>query len=202
MRKSINMVENERIDSICAQYKITNYTINLDGTIDIDGSVDLNNRNLTKLPLRFGVVSGNFLCCLNQLTTLVGSPRTVGGDFYSYSNKLLQNLIGSPVSVGGKFRCSFSGLTSLEGSPANVGKLYDCISNPNLNNTYSGGVDIEVGGGFKSINTKLPLQIVNNIKHIKTILKYQRYFSIWNDDLSLNINNFNDLITDIEEGLE
>jgi hypothetical protein len=34
------------------------------------------------------------------------------------------------------------------------------------------------------------------------ILKYQRHFFIWNDDLTLNVDNFNDLLAEINEGLE
>ena len=57
----------EDIDSICKKYGIENYTINEDGTVDVDGDVSIVgkivrdrfiNIDLTKLPLRFGKVSG------------------------------------------------------------------------------------------------------------------------------------------------
>jgi hypothetical protein len=50
----------EDIDSICKKFGITNYTINPDGTVDVDGDVDLYNKGLTKLPLKFGKVTGYF----------------------------------------------------------------------------------------------------------------------------------------------
>jgi hypothetical protein len=67
----------EDIDSICKKYGIQNYTINGDGTVDVDGNVDLYNRGLTKLPLKFGRVTGNFYCHSNKLTTLEGCPNTI-----------------------------------------------------------------------------------------------------------------------------
>ena len=68
------------IDSICNKYRIRNYTINPDDTIDVDDNVVLSQNRLTKLPLKFGKVTGDFLCSNNQLTTLEGAPREVRGD--------------------------------------------------------------------------------------------------------------------------
>jgi hypothetical protein len=76
------------IDSICSRYKITNYTINSDGTIDVHGDVDLSGKNLTRFPLKFRTVSGSFWCNVNQITTLEGCPRQVGGGFWCSRNKL------------------------------------------------------------------------------------------------------------------
>ena len=56
----------EDIDSICKKYDITNYTINSDGTIDVDGIVNLYDKRLTKLPLKFGKVTGYFDCSSNH----------------------------------------------------------------------------------------------------------------------------------------
>ena len=53
---------NEYINSICSKYGIENYTINDDGTIDVNGYVNLYNKNLTKLPLKFRNVTGDFYC--------------------------------------------------------------------------------------------------------------------------------------------
>ena len=91
------------IGSICDEYGITNYTINSDGSIDVDGDVNLTNKKLTKLPVKFNKVSGNFYCSSNKLT-LEGGPKEVGGDFYC-SNTQLTTLEGSPKEVGGDFNC-------------------------------------------------------------------------------------------------
>jgi hypothetical protein len=121
---------NESIHSICKEYNITNYTINDDGSIDVDGSVSLYDFRLTKLPLKFRNVSGNFYCHNNQLTSLECAPTSVGGDFYCYNN-LLTNLEGAPTSVGGNFYCYNNQLTSLEGAPRSIGgSFFLCSYNP------------------------------------------------------------------------
>ena len=84
------------ISKICKKYGITNWSINKDGLIDVDDDVDLRNRELTKLPLKFGRVTGYFYCFNNRLTSLEGGPS----------------------SVGGYFDCSHNQLTSLEGGPS------------------------------------------------------------------------------------
>jgi len=80
------------IDSLCKKYRISNYTINEDGTVDVDGNVILYASyyvdKLTKLPLKFGKVSGDFLCTHQELKTLEGCPKWVGGDFTCSFNKL------------------------------------------------------------------------------------------------------------------
>ena len=86
--ESITQQERSRIQSVCQKYGIRNYTINDDGSIDVNGNVDLRNKQLTKLPLKFGFVSGNFNCSHNQLTTLEGCPRQVGGYFDCSCNKV------------------------------------------------------------------------------------------------------------------
>jgi hypothetical protein len=140
----------EDIDSICKKYGITNYTINPDNTVDVNGDVYLSGEGLTKLPLKFGKVTGNFDCFNNKLTTLEGGPREVtgyfccnynqlttlengpqevGGDFYCYNNKLI-TLEGSPREVTGNFNCNYNKLITLEGSPREVGGDFYCSYNP------------------------------------------------------------------------
>jgi hypothetical protein len=88
LRKYVLFESNTEIDSICQKYGIQDYTINGDGTVDVDGDVDLSERNLSKLPLKFGRVTGNFNCQNNKLTTLEGCPREVSGDFYCNNNQI------------------------------------------------------------------------------------------------------------------
>jgi hypothetical protein len=116
------------IESICRKYIITNYTINSDGSIDVDADVNLYRKRLTKLPLKFRNVSGNFDCSYNQLTKLVGSPESVGDNFYCNSNQLI-TLEGAPETVGESFDCSNNQLITLKGSPKSVGESFDCFSN-------------------------------------------------------------------------
>jgi hypothetical protein len=100
----------EDIDSICKKYGIQNYTINGDGTVDVDGNVDIFKRNLSKLPLKFGRVTGNFYCHSNKLTTLEGCPKEVGGSFHCSDNKLT-TLEGCPKEVGYNFYCHNNQIT-------------------------------------------------------------------------------------------
>ena len=119
--------EFEDIDSLCQKYGITNYEI-VDGLVNVDGDVDLSNKSLTKIPIKFGSVSGDFYCHLNQLVSLEGSPNSVSGDFYCHNNKLV-SLEGAPQTVGGDFICSYNILASLEGAPQTVGGDFDCSPN-------------------------------------------------------------------------
>lgn len=217
----------EQIIKKCFKYQIENYSINPDGSIDVDGHVDISSRDLTLLPLRFGRIMGNFNvqnnrlttlygapmavggkfnCYHNRLTNLIGSPEWVGGDFYVYNNKLI-SLHGAPNEVGGNYYISANNLTNLSGSTFKIGGDFSC--DDTLVSTFSGDNDIEFEGNFFLNETlydklkyrKLPIEIINNRQYMKLILKYQRYFQIWNEDLTFNVENFNDLIAEIEEGL-
>ena len=118
----------EDIDSICKKYGIKNYTINSDGSVDVDGDVDFYRKGFTKLPLKFGRVSGSFDCTSNQLTTLEGAPREVG-EGVSFSGNQLTTLEGAPERVSGGFNCSRNKLTTLEGCPEEIGGGFFCYEN-------------------------------------------------------------------------
>jgi len=106
----------EDIDSICKYHNIKNYTINKDGSVDVDDNVYLYAKGLTKLPLKFGKVSGYFNCGSNELITLEGCPKSVGGNFNCHNN-YLTTLEGCPQSVGGFFNFSNNKLNDLYGFP-------------------------------------------------------------------------------------
>jgi len=283
MKNLITKEEKDRIDEICNDHRIENYTINSDGSIDVDGDVNLHEQKLKELPIKFNTVSGNFICNDNQLTSLVGCPTTVGGfdcvknqltslvgcpttvsGYFDCGHNYLTSLVGGPVEVGGHFNCDDNRLTSLVDGPTTIGKGYSCFFNmlttlhgspttvkgnfycshnqltslvggpewvggdllcghnkltslegaPTatcgyfdckknlLTSTYSGDIDIELRADVCFTNSTLPQLFNENIEHIVLILKYQRHFMIWNEDLSLNEENFNDLIAEINEGLE
>jgi hypothetical protein len=124
IREEIQSVHNEQIADICKKFGIENWSIR-DGLVDVDGDVNLSHRRLTKLPLKFGRVSGKFDCRNNKLTTLEGAPKEVGGGFSCGYNKLT-TLEGAPKEVGGYFWCFYNNLTSLEGGPEKVGGHFDC----------------------------------------------------------------------------
>jgi len=101
---------------------------NPDGTWSADGDVNLSGVNLTKLPVRFKEVKGNFWCLYNRLTSLEGAPKKVGGDFNCANNNLTA-LKGAPKEVGRNFYCPYNNLTTLEGAPKKVGRYFDCSEN-------------------------------------------------------------------------
>lgn len=216
------------IERTCLQYQIENYSINSDGSIDVDGNVDLSSRNLTILPIKFKRIMGDFHIQNNQLATLYGSPIAIGRNFNCFNN-LLTNFSGGPKWVGGDLYAYNNKLSILKGSPHEVVGNYFISGNDKLSNlvgctlkiggnfsfddtlvsTFSGDEDIEFEGTFflnktyqsQLYDMKLPVEIINNRQHMKLILKYQRYFFIWNDDQTLNKANFKDLISEINEGL-
>jgi len=199
MANLINKEEKDRIDFICMYYGIENYTIKPDGSIDVDGDVYLSGRRLFSLPLKFKTVSGSFNCASNDLTSLKGSPTEVGENF-NCSNNELSSLEGGPTTVGGYFATSYNKLTSLVGSPITVGGDFGCSQNQ-LVSTYAGSADLEIGGCVYISENVLPLQFANYHDQVRLILKYQRHFEIWNDDLSMNVENFQVLLSEITDGL-
>ena len=127
---------------------------NPDGTIDNinDESVDLsafvyNGRFIC----RFNKWKGDFDCSDNNLTSLEGAPREVGGNFDCRWNNLT-SLEGAPIKVGGSFNCSFNNLTSLAGAPRVVKGSFYCNSN---RLTSLKGAPIEVRESFDCRNNKL-----------------------------------------------
>ena len=66
-----------------------------------------------------------------EMTSLVGSPDAVKGDF-DCSNNHLKTLKFSPTKVDGDFDCSDNWLISVEFAPAHIGKWFLCKHNPYL----------------------------------------------------------------------
>jgi len=126
------------------EMKIKNYKINSDGTVDVSGNVDIVDKDLETIPVQFGEVSKNFYCLHNNLTSLEGSPKKVGGIF-SCSGNNLTSLKGAPEYVGKDFYCSNNKLTSLKGAPKHVGGDFYCNNN---NLTTLKGTLKYVGGNF------------------------------------------------------
>ena len=109
-------------------HMMENYTINPDGTVDVDDEVSFRGGNMGSLPVRFGIVNGNFYCNSMGLETLEGCPKYVSGDFVFDNNKLT-DLKGGPEKVDGVFNCEDNELTSLEGSAKYIGKRFYCSYN-------------------------------------------------------------------------
>ena len=139
------------VAEICKKYYIENWSINKDGLVDVDGNVSILSQNITKLPLRFGKVTGDFFCYKNKLTTLEGAPKEVGGNFSCHDNELT-TLEGAPKEVGGDFYCYRNKLITLKGSPIKISGNFSCHINKLF--TLEGG-PTEVGGSFYCFGNKL-----------------------------------------------
>ncbi len=104
------------------------WKINGSGEIDVDGDVWMRGLSLTEIPVKFGVVNGNFDCWKVGLTTLKNCPVKITGVFNCCDNNLT-SLQHSPNSVGISFDCRGNNLKSLIGGPTYVGFHYNCSSN-------------------------------------------------------------------------
>ena len=115
------------IKQFCKDNGINNYSIT-NGIVDVNGDVDLSYKNLTELPIRFGIVKGDFNINQNKLTTLKGCPHTVIGNFDCYLNELT-DLKYCPSVVDGFFDCSDNNIEILDNLPDKLmGKFY-CKNN-------------------------------------------------------------------------
>lgn len=105
------------MDKWLKSHNIENYKINPDGFIDVDGEVRLDQMRMPKLPgpVKFGTVTGDFICSSTGLTQLNGCPQHVGTSEF-----------------GGDFMCDYNEITSLEGGPKTVGGSYSCAGCDNL----------------------------------------------------------------------
>ena len=117
-----------KIEDICKEYRIRNWTLNSDGTIDVDSIVDLSNKGLTQLPLKFGRVSGILYLENNFLKSLEGCPSFVGENFYFYNNRIT-SFKGCPSHVGGDLYCGDNPIYE-------VWKLFKDIDKIELFNEY------------------------------------------------------------------
>ena len=98
-----------------------NYKEYIGKKVKVTGDVYLRRLDLTKIPINFTEVGGNFDCSSNQLSSLEGSPKEVGGYFYCFDNQLT-SLEGAPRKVGRDFNCYGNKLTSFVGAPKRSGE--------------------------------------------------------------------------------
>jgi hypothetical protein len=138
----------KEIDKLIQMHCFINgsYTIDKNGYINVIGSVSIRRLlKISRLPIKFGTVTGNFNCTNNELTSLEGAPKEVGGNFACSRNNLT-SLVRSPVKVGNNFSCMENYLTSLEGAPQKVGGSFICCLNKFVSFK---GMPKEIGGNFE-----------------------------------------------------
>lgn len=65
-------------------------------------------------------VRGNFIITNSGISSLMGCPMRVLGDFVCVNNKNLQSLMGAPIAVGGDFNIFGCNLSDLGGFPREI----------------------------------------------------------------------------------
>ena len=124
-------------EKILEHLGVKNYTINEDGTVDVDGDVNLTYKELTEIPVKFGVVKGNFNVSSNNLLSLKNCPKVVTGEFNCSFNTKLSSLKYGPKSAK-NYYCYDCDLKSLEGAPNEVTGTFNCSGNKNLTSLKDG----------------------------------------------------------------
>lgn len=172
------------IDIIFRSYWIIlkgHYVINNDQSIDVYGNIEFPSISgyLTELPLKFNKVSGDFNCSGLSLNTLKGAP----------------------AEVGGIFNCSYNNLTTLEFSPIKASTfIFDntvaCLWTGNTN--YFDKVSVI----FRNSVSSIPEKIDQCKEILPIIFKYQDFYQVWDDQRSLNMTGLDELVLEINEGLE
>ena len=126
------------------------WTVKLNGRIDVNGPVLISWYEGSNIPVKFGVVKGDFDCSGSNLVSLEGSPNIVYGEFVCSECVYLKSLKGSPNFVGDSFICSnVPGLRNLEGAPREVGGEFNCEKCQNLKSlvgappVFSGNFNLE-----------------------------------------------------------
>jgi hypothetical protein len=133
-----------QITKKCNDLGLKNWRLNpKTGLVDVAGHVNISKMNLTSIPIRFGVVTGDFNCYENNLITLDGSPNQVGGTFYCYRNKL-KSLVGGPTSAW-SYNCASNKLANFEGAPEKLRGFFHGSLNPLVSLI---GSPVWIGGDF------------------------------------------------------
>lgn len=132
------------------------YKMNDNDEIDIIGSIRIDDSRISKFPVKFGKISGDFDCSYNSsLRTLEYGPSYVGGNFNCSNCQRLESLEYAPYYVGKDFICTYcNSLRSLRGLPKQIeGKtiIENCRNLRDMNESrryeyYEGGYSNENNG--------------------------------------------------------
>ena len=118
----------QKISDWLDSHNVINYTIDPNTyVIDVDGDVHLDNFYHTKLPVKFGKVSGDFYVAATGITTLEGCPTFVDGRFACQNNKGLKSAVGGPEIVMGSVDFENCPISKFDGFPREVHGNLDLI---------------------------------------------------------------------------
>ena len=143
-----------QISDFLFDLNIEHFKINDNFVVDIHESISLQGMKLTKLPFKFGGISGYFDCSDNKLTTLKGCPKLIDGFFDCSSNKLI-SLKHGPIEVGSFYNCYHNKLTDLSHLPKVIEESIDFRFNDLTSNTFLSNIKGEIYTSIKDNNVKL-----------------------------------------------
>jgi hypothetical protein len=111
------MVDKDKILRTLKQYFAYHGDVHIDdqGVVSTTGDVQFTGGQ-KKLPVHFGEVGGSFKANMRKLTTLVGSPHTVGHQFICWGSPIT-SFQGGPKKVGAEVYARDCQLTDLIGTP-------------------------------------------------------------------------------------
>ncbi len=116
--------QRKMIERFVTKLGVKQFTVNGDLSVDVDGDVSVTTEAYTRIPCKFGKVSGNFVWAGGKLRSLENAPDEVGGEFDVHANQIT-SLQGFPSTVGGDVSLSGNQLTTWEGLPSTInGDLY------------------------------------------------------------------------------
>ncbi len=192
------------------------------GPVIVGDSFNCSNNYLNSLKYVPRVIPGMFTCSANNLNSFRHLPDFVGC-LYATNNRIktleylsgcvvkyeiningnhLESLVGAPTDVNGDFRCHANRLASLKGIPQNINGSLDFGGNKLTTIDHFPGVItgrlIWTGNDFSRSLDNVLKSIRSN--KLKIFCKYFNYYDVF--DPSLNSDNFDILMAEIEEGLE
>lgn len=111
------MVDKDKIQQTLKKYFSYHGKVDIDdsGVVSCTGNVQFTGGQ-KKLPVHFGEVGGTFKATMRKLTTLVGSPHTVGHQFICWGSPI-SSFQGGPTKVGAEVYARDCQLTNLIHAP-------------------------------------------------------------------------------------
>ncbi|MBZ4042587.1 hypothetical protein [Flavobacterium hibisci] len=192
----------------------------------VGGSFNCNSNNLTTLKGGPKFVGGDYFCQENDLTSLKHCPSAINGSLTAFLNRI-NTFRYLPEKISGNFYANNNELTSIEGSLKQVGgslhltanalsSLAGCPTYIGDTLSFDDDVKLDIGNQnciVKKVNIQkqestapnqrtIPPIVIEKQMALPIIFKYYRHIgSLYSDDNSrFNLDEFNRLVLDIEEG--
>jgi hypothetical protein len=129
----LKFLTQEQVDW-CDKHIKGEWSVDSKGEVTVSKNLFFKDKSFDRFPVQFAPVKGDFSCSgCDNLVSLEGAPREVGGYFDCDYCENLTSLEGAPERVEGNFFCSYCpNLASLKGAPEIVGGGFICDYCPKL----------------------------------------------------------------------